>query len=139
MTSYSEPTGDSATSFDWRDRYPWLILLGVFRLSISPTVLLWAAVGAVVGSLGWRLAEATWLRADVVAQSAGLTTDVAYLGALPGERTAGSCPLGSDLWPAAQPLVARTGAGRICHPWRCPTACCVPRISCFSVTKRGMS
>lgn len=43
-------------TISWRDALPWLILLRVFRLSISPSVLFLAAVGIVLTPLGWIFA-----------------------------------------------------------------------------------
>ena len=40
----------------WRELFPWLILLRTFWLAIAPSALLMAALGVLVGNLGWQIA-----------------------------------------------------------------------------------
>ncbi len=96
---------------DRRDNYPWLMLLGTFWLSLHPPILVLAAVGAVLGSLGWWLADAAFISDARLASSTALQVDTAYLGAFPGQRRPDSCPLRCDRLSMARALQAEFG------PW----------------------
>ncbi len=49
----------------WRDLFPWWVLFRVFRLSISPPVLVLATAAMLLTPLGWRFGEFVFLPRDL--------------------------------------------------------------------------
>lgn len=70
----------------WRDCCPWLVLFRTFRLAVSVQLLLVASAGAVVNTVGWRLANTWFLPPGDIQADASLQADVQYLGRWPHQR-----------------------------------------------------
>lgn len=91
----SDRACDSSTA----ERHPWLILTRTFSLATAVHVMILATVGALVTTVGWRIAE-QFLPADFAAKHPAMVHDVAYFSAWPGARVEPRRPLdGSPLFP----------------------------------------
>ena len=82
----SEDSDGQSRRDTWRDRYPWLLLLRSFRISVGLQVLLLAGLAAVATSAGWRLAAST-ITSDAGEAGATVAADREYLSKWPGQRT----------------------------------------------------
>ncbi|MEM7314610.1 MAG: hypothetical protein AAF497_15800, partial [Planctomycetota bacterium] len=90
---------------------PWLMLLDAFRVSVAPPMLILASIGALLGAIGWQLADGIFVSEQLKSEVASLKVDADYFGAFPGERTIGNCPVGCYEYPPGKQVAALAG------PW----------------------
>ncbi|MCA9185456.1 MAG: hypothetical protein R3E01_17795 [Pirellulaceae bacterium] len=92
MTSIGEPKVNlevdtvSATlrEISWPDLFPWQIMFRTLRTALGVQLLLVATVGAIAGSIVWRLSERLFVRADVANQPTVVAYDIQLLRSWPG-------------------------------------------------------
>src|SRR6266576_2358021 len=59
-----DPSVGVVRRIEWRELFPWLILLRVFRIAISPTLLVIAAAAVIVTPWGWWLSARMFLPSE---------------------------------------------------------------------------
>lgn len=57
--------GGGISAIAWRELFPWWLLFRVFRLAISPSVLVLATIATALTPVGWRCAEALFLPENI--------------------------------------------------------------------------